>query len=60
MAMSRKHYESVAKSLKGALESGYDHDTIAYLSGRLLVIFGEDNARFDGERFILATGLCDQ
>lgn len=60
MAMSRKHYEAVATSLKAALESGYDRDTVAFLSGRLLVIFGEDNTRFDGERFIKATGLTAQ
>jgi hypothetical protein len=58
MAMSRKHYEAVAASLKGALEDGKDRDTVAYMAGRFLVVFGEDNPRFDGERFILATGLC--
>lgn len=59
MALSRKHYEMVAEALKDCLESEpTNRPAVAFLTGRFLAEFAEDNSRFDGERFLLATGLA--
>jgi hypothetical protein len=60
MALSRKHYEMVAAALKDCLASEpSNRPAVGFLAGRFIVEFSEDNSRFDGERFLLATGLAN-
>lgn len=59
MSLSRKHYEMVASALKDCLESEpTNRPAVGFLAGRFIVEFSEDNPRFDGERFLIATGLA--
>ena len=59
MALSRKHYEMVAAALKDTLEvDSNNRAAVAYLTGKFIVEFSDDNPRFDSERFVKATGLA--
>ena len=61
--MTRKHYEVFAKVLNEEYQSINDHKdrrTVVRITERLADYFGEDNMRFDRERFFAAAGVTDQ
>ncbi len=53
---SKKDYEAVA-GLLDSMRGDYDAVTLEAVADGLAEYFGQDNARFDRERFIEACGL---
>jgi len=54
--MTRKHYRNVAEIIK-AFPHGSTEASQAKLAQEFAEMFGEDNPRFDRERFYIACGL---
>lgn len=74
MAMSRKHYEAVAKAIRNELDiwaneqylsgdkayaSRVVHDATRGIARELADTFASDNSRFDRQRFYRACGIED-
>ncbi len=65
--MTRKDYEAIAQAIAKVTEAVQDfgshdqtvggHRALARLVGHLEVIFEQDNARFDSDKFAKACGL---
>ena len=55
--MTRQHYEKVAEIIK-AFPSGSTGCSQAKFAQEFAEMFGEDNPRFDREKFYIACGVC--
>lgn len=68
MAMTRKHYQNTANTLKSVYQdySVADspdplfHLAMKSLAGRMAALFEVDNSRFDREKFMDACGFIDK
>lgn len=58
--MTRKDYEAVADKLAQLRLLGCDAYTLELVTYGLADIFGNDNSRFDEERFYKAAGLVQE
>lgn len=57
MAMSRKHYNAIAALLADVNVNHSGSTVRKFIASGLVDILGEDNPRFDAERFLIASGF---
>jgi hypothetical protein len=55
--VSARDFRGVAAVVKAVLDTGGDAGTLVALVIRLGTVFGEDNPRYDHEKFVAACGL---